>query len=215
MNEYVKLIVSVLRDNNYKLRRNGVIFFKKYLSCPNQVEQILESSRWESTYLPELIDLVEDEDLHIRLDTIEALAQVLDKLTVEQIKEEYMETLFYFFDPDNHNQIEMVQQIAKMSGLVAYKLNQVDLLMDYKKEFIDFFKLICDHSDESIRMQAVYNLPCMYQLFKKQQDEIDLNFGKVYQNFQIQEKKLKVASLKSVHEAFLAFEEDEDASVFR
>ena len=61
---YLKMMKSVFHDNNYKLRRDGVIFFKEYLIGSN-AETICKSSRFEDTYLPELLDFCEDEDLHI------------------------------------------------------------------------------------------------------------------------------------------------------
>lgn len=39
-----------------------------------------------------------------------------------------MEPLIYFFDLNNHNQIEITLQVAKMSGKLAYKFNQAGIL---------------------------------------------------------------------------------------
>lgn len=62
--DYVKMMLNVLHDNNYKLRRDGVLFLKDYLSS-DQVSMIINGARYKETYLPELLDLVYDEDIHI------------------------------------------------------------------------------------------------------------------------------------------------------
>ena len=59
----VKAIEAVCGDNNYKFRRDGCLFLKEYFQC-NKVN-ILASPRFRDTYFPLLIDLINDEDLHI------------------------------------------------------------------------------------------------------------------------------------------------------
>ena len=52
---------------------------------------------------------------------------------------------------------------------MAYKLNKVGLLMDYKKEFMQCYMHIIGHQEETIRLLGIYNLPCMHMLFKEVQ----------------------------------------------
>ena len=56
----------------------------------------------------------------------------------------------YFFDIDNHTQIEETEQVSRIIGLIAYKLSKVNLLEDYKQEFVDFFNEICKHEELKI-----------------------------------------------------------------
>ena len=59
----MKLVNNICQDNNYKIRRDGVIFLKEYLN--ESKSKILESPRFKEVYLPALIDFINDEDLHI------------------------------------------------------------------------------------------------------------------------------------------------------
>jgi hypothetical protein len=59
----LKLVLSVCHDNNYKIRRDGVIFLKDYFKTNR--EEVVKSSRFQDTYLPELFDFINDEDMHI------------------------------------------------------------------------------------------------------------------------------------------------------
>jgi len=75
--------MGICTDNNYKIRRDGVIFLKEYLQQDR--DKIIESERWCDIYLPLLMDFLNDEDLHIQIDAIEACCLVLDQLSPEQI----------------------------------------------------------------------------------------------------------------------------------
>ena len=56
------------------------------------------------------------------------------------------------------------------------ELVRFDLHLKYKKEFIEYFKEICDHSEGTMRKKACYNLPCMNLLFKSVEKEMDISF---------------------------------------
>ena len=57
------MILQICQDNNYKIRRDGVIFLKEYFKYDRK--RIVEHDRFKDVYLPELIDFLNDEDLHI------------------------------------------------------------------------------------------------------------------------------------------------------
>ena len=58
-----KLLMSICGDNNYKIRRDGCIFFIEYFKMRR--EEIIAGERFREVYLPTLIDFLNDEDLHI------------------------------------------------------------------------------------------------------------------------------------------------------
>jgi len=63
-----RLMQSVFHDNNYKLRRAGVLFLKEYFAkyqAAGKVQEIVDSPRFKDMYLLELLDFIQDEDLHI------------------------------------------------------------------------------------------------------------------------------------------------------
>ena len=78
-------------------------------------------------------------------------------------------------DLDTHAEhIDLLARISEMCGLLAFKLSERnDFHMTHKQEFLEFYLHICDHKEELIRKKAVYNLPCMHQLYKSE----EANFG--------------------------------------
>ena len=82
--QVMKLILAICHDNNYKIRRDGVLFFRDYFQ--ENIDKVVENERFEEVYLPELFDYLNDEDMHIQLDVIEIFINVLDHLEAEQIE---------------------------------------------------------------------------------------------------------------------------------
>lgn len=56
--------------------------------------------------------------------------------------------------------------MAEVFGIVVYKMSLLGLHMKYRKEFIEYYKQICNHKQDSIREMGVFNLPCMNMLYK-------------------------------------------------
>lgn len=100
--KFVKLMLSICHDNNYKIRRDGVLFLREYIM--EKKEEILKSARFQDVYLPELIDFLNDEDSYIKMDAIETVTQVLKELSEDQIKNDYIEIVKELFDIDNNVQ---------------------------------------------------------------------------------------------------------------
>lgn len=73
--------------------------------------------------------------------------------------------------------------MAEIFGEIVNQLVQFDLHMKYKKEFIHYFKEICDHKESNMRLKACYNLPCMNMLFKSVEKELDISFSEIYLRF--------------------------------
>lgn len=46
-------------------------------------KKIVEHDRFKNVYLPELIDFLNDEDMHIQIDAIEAVTEILEELDEE------------------------------------------------------------------------------------------------------------------------------------
>ena len=61
--QLLKSINNICCDNNYKIRRDGVLFFKEYFKSNR--EAIIKSERFRENYLPTLLDFINDEDMHI------------------------------------------------------------------------------------------------------------------------------------------------------
>lgn len=61
--QLLKSIMNICSDNNYKIRRDGVLFFKEYFK--DHTSQIVKGERFRETYLPTLLDFINDEDIEI------------------------------------------------------------------------------------------------------------------------------------------------------
>jgi hypothetical protein len=57
-NLIIKMILNILHDTNYKIRLDGVHFLKEYLKD----EKVVQCDRFQSTYIYELIELLNDEE---------------------------------------------------------------------------------------------------------------------------------------------------------
>lgn len=127
----LKTVNSICADNNYKIRRDGCIFFKEYFRKDR--ENIIKNERFRELYLPTLFDFINDEDLHIQLDAIEAVSEIMGSLTAEEVEKEFVPCVLNFIDLDNYSQIEIVQRVAEIFGFVLYKLKDFDLHLKYKE----------------------------------------------------------------------------------
>jgi hypothetical protein len=88
--------------------------------------------------------------------------------------------------------------------------------LKYSEQFIVYYKEICYHKDEAIRIKAVYNLPCMNLLFKSVEKEMDINFSSLYLQFSEDENlEIRYCAASSLHEAFKISTDEEDTSNLR
>jgi hypothetical protein len=62
----LKLVQGICHDNNYKIRMDGVLFFKDYLLGEKRAS-IVAHPRFKAIYLSELLELLNDEEAYIRI----------------------------------------------------------------------------------------------------------------------------------------------------
>lgn len=74
----LKQVVALCSDTNYKIRMDGAVFMKEYLQMNH--EKLLGSTRLKQTFIPEICELLNDEETYIRIEAIEAISYVLDTL---------------------------------------------------------------------------------------------------------------------------------------
>ena len=113
--------MNICSDNNYKIRRDGVLFFKEYFKT--HTESIIKGERFKETYLPTLLDFINDEDIEIQIDAIEAVCNVLDQLGTEEIEQEIVPCIIGNLDIQNQNQIEIVQRMTEAFGTIVFKIS--------------------------------------------------------------------------------------------
>ena len=60
------------------MRREGGIFFREYLK--KNSKQLVGTERLEELYLPEIYELMNDEESSVRIEVIEAILEILEHL---------------------------------------------------------------------------------------------------------------------------------------
>jgi hypothetical protein len=60
------------------VRRDGAIFFKDYLK--KHSKELIGGERLEEFYLPEIYELLNDEESYVRIEVIEAILEILEHL---------------------------------------------------------------------------------------------------------------------------------------
>lgn len=73
--------MSMCQDTNYTVRRDGAIFFKEYLK--KNAKELVGTERLEDFYLPEIYELLNDEESYVRIEVIEAMLEILEHLQLE------------------------------------------------------------------------------------------------------------------------------------
>ena len=84
-------------------------------------EKLVGTTRLKQTFIPEICELLNDEETYIRLEAIEAISYVLDTLDQELIERELIPNLLKMLVfEDNHD--TLIQRMAQIVGKVAFKL---------------------------------------------------------------------------------------------
>ena len=67
------------------MRREGGIFFREYLK--KSAKELVGTDRLEELYLPEIYELLNDEESSVRIEVIEAILEILEHLQLETIEQ--------------------------------------------------------------------------------------------------------------------------------
>ena len=65
---------------------DGMLFLKDYL----KLETVQVHQRFKSSYLPELIELLKDEEAYIRIEALDIMTDLLSQFEVSIIEDEYI-----------------------------------------------------------------------------------------------------------------------------
>ena len=88
-------------------------------------------------------------------------------------------------------------------GKILHKLQKYEVHLKYKEKIATFYEFACFHTETSVVIQAVYNLPCMHLLYQSVQKEIGINFYQLYTDFSSSEnRQIKLTIARCLHEAF-------------
>jgi len=95
--------MSLCGDVNYKIRMDGAIFIKEYLEINH--ESLIGSARLKQTFLPDMCELLNDEETYIRIEAIEGIQYVLECLEEDVIERELMPNLLKMMIIENNHDL--------------------------------------------------------------------------------------------------------------
>lgn len=101
----LKLVFGIMNDNNYKIRMDGMLFLKDYL----RLGSVHAHSRFQKAYLPELLELLKDEEAYIRIEALDIMTDLLNQFDLNTIETEYIPVVMSTIDI---NIEEIVQKLA-------------------------------------------------------------------------------------------------------
>lgn len=147
-----RLVIAMCQDTNFTVRREGGIFFKEYIKKNSKT--LIGTERLEELYLPEIYELLNDEESLVRIEVIEAILEILETLPPETIEQQFIPNfLKALVINNNHN--EIVQRMAALIGRITHKLSFFDLHLKYKDQIMTFYKEIIEHPEEGNRLAAL------------------------------------------------------------
>jgi len=126
----IRLVLGMCQDTNYQIRTEGAVFMKEYLQANH--EKLIGTVRFEEVYLPEIYELLNDEESYVRIEAIEAIVEVLQVVEVSKIEEEFIPNFLKTLVHEN-NHDEIIVRMGKMIGKIAFKLSIHELHLKYKE----------------------------------------------------------------------------------
>ena len=128
---YEHMMKSVFNENNFKLRREGILFLQRYFkSNEDKIEELMKTDRFQYFYMQELQGYFEDEDQQLICDSLEAVCPILGSVDNEMINI-MIAKLVPLLDFKSHTTTEVTEQVSKLFGEITYKLHQRGLLEEH------------------------------------------------------------------------------------
>lgn len=119
------------------------------------------TENFDDLYLPEIYELLNDEESYIRIEAIEALLEVLEHLDAKDVEESFVPNMIKACDME-HNHDEIILKMAEIIGRIVYKLSTYDLHIKYKDKILTFFLAVCNSENVEVKEFGIYNLPCFH-----------------------------------------------------
>jgi len=99
------------------------------------------------------------------MEAIEAVLEVLEKLELQTIEDEFIPNLIKGLSLEkNHD--EIIVRMSNLIGKIVYKLSAFDLHVKYQQQLLTFYKAMVNHHDEQCVQNGIYNLPCFHALYR-------------------------------------------------
>lgn len=113
------MILAMCSDTNPKIRIDAAEFFNQYFK--ERAGEIVGSPWFKELYLSEVIELVGDEELTIRLEAIEAVTHVLERVKNQKVEKELMPAVLKLLEKVDY--VEITRKVSSFFGQLVYKLS--------------------------------------------------------------------------------------------
>jgi hypothetical protein len=91
---------------------------------------VLKHQRFKSTYLPELIELLNDEEAYIRIEALEIMTEILELMSAEIVEKEFIPVIFNTMEATIE---DIILRLANIIGKIVYKLQNMEQMhLKYK-----------------------------------------------------------------------------------
>lgn len=138
----------------------------------------------KDTFYPEIRELLHDEEMYVKLQTLESYLEMLKTFESEEIEKDLLEVFMPIVDrAEDDNFIKL----ADLSGKIIYTLHSYDLdskclpkikeLIKVSKQSLTSQKLI-DSNDREVKLKTAYNLPSFYYVLNRKE-----NFEPIYNKY--------------------------------
>jgi len=84
-------------------------------------KSLLGTTRLVQTYIPEICELINDEETFIKIEAIEGLQYILETLSVDLIELELVPSLLKLLNVENVPD-EVIERMAQIIGPICFKL---------------------------------------------------------------------------------------------
>ena len=125
----------------------------------------MQKKRFAEVYIPELIEMLNDEEIYIRIEAVEITVEIMDHLEASLIDKEFFPC---FKDLIELNFTEITKRLCLILGKLAFRLSSKTLESDYKAELVEFYITCSQDKSLELKQYCAFNLPCFTTLFKLQ-----------------------------------------------
>ena len=125
----------------------------------------MSNPRLKQVYLPLLYELIDDEEIFVRIEAVEAISNVTEALDTKTLEKELIPPLLKLLTLGLHDEID--QRMSRMIGSIVYCLINSELHLKYKEQLLNYYKTLLDHNKDAILINACYNLPAFHTIYNK------------------------------------------------
>eukprot|EP00347_Sterkiella_histriomuscorum_P008191 403346032 len=179
---------------------------------PND-QELVHCERFQTIYLPELIELLNDEEAYIRIEVLEILTELMQHLDPMFIEKEFLQV---FIDMIEVGIEDILLRLANILGKIIHGLQIFGMHKIHIQQILDFYVIICKDKSLEMRRHGAYNLACFNLLFKDEQEKYNIDFCDLYLQFaKEQDPQIRYIIATSIHEAYILSDIDQDTSKLR